>query len=255
MLINKFTIGADPEFAVLRDSQVVNVGDIEGPRLHSDHLGDVLEFTPAPVKSAFVLTKNINAILKEDDYIKHFDRTVKLVGGAVVKSNRRLVTLGGHIHFSDRTIWECPNKEEALDRTTRILETLDILPKEDSARRRRSGMGNGYGSWHDLRWSNDEKTIEYRTMCSWLHHPFAAFLCLTFGKLAVAQSKAILDNLIVKKASYQTLEKSLRLFNDADAQRAIEKLFEKKVDLTAKIDVDIRDSWKSISKLYRRASA
>jgi len=250
MLINKFTIGADPEFAVLRDEQVVNVGDIEGPRLHSDHLGDVLEFTPAPVKSAFVLTKNINAILKEDDYIKHFDRTVKLVGGAVVKSNRRLVTLGGHIHFSTREI-----NLEALDRTTNILERLDILPKKDSARRRCSGMGNGYGAWSDLRDSNGGRTVEYRTMCSWLHHPFAAFLCLTFGKLAVAQPGAVLSSLIVEKASYQTLEKSLRLFNDADARRAIEKLFEKKVDLTAKIDVDIRDSWKNISKLYRRAVA
>jgi hypothetical protein len=251
MLINKFTIGADPEFAVLRDSQVVNVGDIKGPRLHSDHLGDVLEFTPAPAKSAFILIKNINSILKEDDYIKHLDRKIKLVGGAVVKSNRRLVTLGGHIHFSAPINIDL----EALNRATNILERLDILPKEDSYRRRRSGMGNGYGAWGDLRESNNGRTMEYRTMCSWLHHPFAAFLCLTFGKLAVAQPGAVLSSLIVEKASYQTLEKSLRLFNDADAQRAIEKLFEKKVDLTAKIDVDIRDSWKSISKLYRRASA
>src|SRR5271157_982609 len=132
MLINNFTIGADPEFAAIQpaDSKVINVDSLDewgahSPKIHDDHMGDCLEFTPDPSKSAFILTKNINTILREDKFIQRLDKKVKLVGGAVVQGSNRLITLGGHIHFSDKTALNDP-KCRALDRVTKFLEALDI---------------------------------------------------------------------------------------------------------------------------------
>jgi len=268
LLVNSFLIGADPEYIALdKAGTLINVGQYttkDAPDVALDHNGDVLEIKPKPSKSTFRLLRRMQKLLLIHKISKDLiGAGYRLRGGAHYKTPKRMITLGGHIHFDipcgtnqfkNQSIpMEYLSKDnqervKALDALTILLEDLDILPREDCLHRRRYGQLD-YGKLSAVRGADVDNHFEYRSMCSWLYSPISTMICLTAAKIVSVYPKSMLE--------LANPDKSITLRNlfervkdkDIDAARVIEKIFEPKLKLEAKVDKDIQDTWKSLKKL------
>lgn len=254
-VINNFLLGCDPEFVALDVNGRTMHLDLHEEEIGIDHGGRVGEFRPKPCKGAFALTKRLQRLILSRP-IENI-RASRLRGGARVNDE----SLGGHVHFGFKN----PVQEEveyfvrpdgtqsarvkqkgddliirALDKVTGILEHLDILPKNESENRRKGT----YGKYGDVRDSGGH--MEYRSMCSWLHDPKVAFLCLTAAKLAAADPEGTLDGL-TKVTSFEGLKKWIGLYKtkDSNASRTLEKIREHKL---VQVDpgLDFRERWRTL---------
>lgn len=243
-LLNKFLVGCDPEFVVLdKAGNHVNVARLiakEGS-FGYDHNGDVLEVRPEPNVGIFVLIRRIAKILKEEK-LKATGTSFR--AGALFQTGRRKVGLGGHVHFGFPVNDPSSKiKVKALDELTKVLESLDILPKGESAARRAQFKDNDlqfrYGRFGDVRAAGPENRMEYRTMASWLFSPITSFVCLTAAKLAaVAPERAI------ELLKDEDLTKFFEAFQeDANAKRVLERLIERKVKLQRAPDKNLLTTW------------
>lgn len=271
LTVNSFLIGADPECVVVNKAgEHVNVKPftVKDADVAWDHEGDVLELKPKPAKSTYRLIRRMRKLILLDavskDLIGH---GYKFRGGAHFKTPKRIITLGGHVHFGlpfattqhyndyydgngdnmSMNLFTKDNQErvKALDRLTVCLENLDILPKEESKHRRK--VGQNYGKLGAVRCANDDNHWEYRSMCSWLHSPVSAFICLTSAKLAAFHPDSITAEFKEVKDLKELFEKFKS--KDLDAARAIEMIFERKIPLEAQVDLSLQDTWKSLKKL------
>ena len=263
--VNTFKIGADPEYIALnKDGTHLNIKSYttKAAEVAWDHEGDVLEVKPMPSRYAFRLIRRIRRLLLEHAVSRKLLRDgLKFRGGAYFKIPRRVITMGGHIHFDvpfaehgnfqfvvDQydpcfTCLTNENKKrvKALDRLTRLLESMDILPQEEASKRHRAANGD-WGKYSAVRCGNNHNHLEYRSMCSWLHSPVAALICLTGAKLVAAHPEIEIE---------EDLRKYFEKFRnkDIDASRVCEKIFEPKLKLEARIDLNMQDTWKSLRQL------
>lgn len=262
--INKFKIGADPEFYALKKGVHFNVRQYttkECPTVGWDHRGDILEVKPEPSKSSMRLVRRMRKLLFEDPVSKAIIREgCTFRSGAYVRTENRTVTLGGHVHidkpFASAEVYRlqpgenCPsacslpeNKPivEALDAYTKKLEDEGVLPRDEAIYRRRYGQADA-AAFGSVRCGNASNHLEYRAMCSWLHSPVAALLALTGAKVLATHPDSLKG---------QTLVKFFEQFKgqDVDVDRVLEKVFEHKLPIEAKLDVDLQDSWRSLQKL------
>jgi hypothetical protein len=248
--VNTFRIGADPEFVILNGGKIVNVQDtLTDIEAGYDHGGYVVELRPAPAFGAYTLVKRLQKILKTNAKLAKIKDHKWKAGAYFYDPATRAITLGGHVHIDKN-----PKEEEqtllvsALDRLTKYLEDLDILPKEESAKRRNSTTG--YGRFGDIRKSNDGNHIEYRSMSSWLSDPKQAFLALTGAKLAATNPQITLDCLRPKAHSFEGLKTFFDYYKhkDVDAGRAIEKILDDTIEkCQTDPDQDIKESWRELS--------
>ena len=171
-----FTIGADPEFALLNSrGRVVPaedwVSEDEGTEFGADGNGTTFEVRPGPSKEPLEVVGNIHDIfvrtsLQEPDLLKF---------NWVAGTWRGGYPLGGHVHFglTERQIAH-RSAVDFLDHYLGVVTLLLEIKKEGLKRRE-----DGYGGMGDLR----EQTwgFEYRPMSSWLSTPYisAAVLCLS----------------------------------------------------------------------------
>lgn len=258
IMINKFMLGCDPEFAALdakgrqiqADQFIYAAGEVG-----YDHGGRLLEFRPAPAKGAFALVKRIQRLMKHESLAKI--NAAKFRAGAKCWQD----SLGGHVHFGIKPYKIEPGYNNAgisahnltpqgveivaaLDKTTSLLEHLDILPKAESIKRRESGQG--YGRAGDIRDCHGH--LEYRTMASWLYDPRVAYLCLTAAKLAAADPAGALDALR-NVTSFEGLKNWVERYKnqDANALRACEKVLDKGLKaLQVDPEVDFRERWERL---------
>jgi hypothetical protein len=263
-LVNPFQIGCDPEFVVLEpNGHIHNVAadfDRDGSGVVGfDHQGLEVEIRPNPARGSYALLKRIQAIIKTNPRLKKIEG-FKWRAGAVVKNGNRNLTLGGHVHLdisprdpNDRLGETFKLRLNALDRCTKYLEALDILPRDECALRRDVGdpnnAGQRYGKWSDYREKGDGTRFEYRTMSSWLYDPTAAYLALTMAKLAATAPQLAVETLKVRSISYENLKEFFELFRhkDTNAKRALDKLLVKNVtQLQAQPDVDFKNAWKEL---------
>jgi len=262
-LVNTFLIGADPEYIALdKAGTLVNVAAYttkDALEVALDHGGDVLEIKPKPSKSTFRLLRRMRKLLLMHSVSKGLIGAGYLFrGGAHYKSPRRLITLGGHIHFDipagtnefrnqniplEYLTKENQERVKALDALTILLEDLDILPKEDCQHRRRYGQLD-YGKLSSVRGADKDNHFEYRSMCSWLYSPVTTLLCTTAAKLIAVNPKVELNGLAGLKLLFEQYKSK-----DIDAARVVEKIFEPKLKLEARVDLDIKDTWKSLKSL------
>lgn len=253
-VINPFLVGCDPEFIVLNQGKHQNMNGMfqkAGP-IGWDHQGDVLEVRPAPAKSVCTLLRHIKDILFQTKSLSSY----KLRAGAFYQTDARLIGLGGHIHLDvpyrdldgygvDKNI---PHRIAALDSVTKLLEQLDILPRNESLKRRAAFVGNNegnkYGSYGDARSADTANRLEYRTMASWLFSPISTLCCLTAGKLACAEPKATITELSTGRVSSGKLIRFFERFaDDHDAKLVIEKLLEPGIKLQRDPDMNILEVW------------
>jgi len=260
--LNTFLIGADPEYVALNKGEVVNVKAYttkEAPDVALDHNGDVLEIKPKPTKSSFRLVRRMRKLLLLHAVSKQLiNAGYQFRGGAHIRTPKRLLTLGGHIHFdipcgtdgyrnSSIPIEALPKANQeivrALDALTIMLESLDILPKEDCLHRRSYGQLD-YGKLSAVRGADLDNHFEYRSMCSWLYSPVTTMICVTAAKLVAASPAIMKTESLTLRVLFETFKSK-----DIDAARVVEKIFEPKLKLEARVDLDIQDTWKSLKKL------
>ena len=273
-LLNSFLIGADPEFVAYKKGSMLNLLNLgfpppNTPTMKFDHAGDVLELNPSPARSSFRLIRNIRKDLVESGYTKMLlSKGVRLRAGAYIKTNLRDLGLGGHIHFDipfcthkeygllssrDKDVLQLTPSDSAkrlsdtLDSLVNYLEKLDILPDKGSTYRR---THCNYGNFGEIRCSNQGNRVEYRTMCSWLHSPIAAMICLTAAKLVAASPYLATEHLTanVSEIKLRKFFESASPF-DSDAARIVERIYEKDVKPQVEPDADLVVSWKSLSVL------
>lgn len=246
-MINNFLVGCDPEWAAL-DGQGKVMGLIghlnHAGEIGYDHHGRVGEFRPEPTKGTYALVKKLHRLINSPTM--QAIRAVKLRAGARIDRE----SLGGHVHFGFKTpqvqhgtYTSAPAvvdiRVQALDRITSVLENLDILPKEESANRRKGS----YGHFSDVRDSNGH--LEYRTMASWLYDPKVAYLCLTGAKLAASDAQGTVDNL-KKSGSFSDLVNWFTRYRtkDINARRAVDRVLasgHKAIQVYP--DVDFKERW------------
>src|SRR5882762_7897674 len=127
-LLNNFLIGCDPEMILMNPPDVVK-GDIVGiPASHNhfgyDHGGFVIEPHPMPDMSVRQVVKNLKTCLET---IAHFKGdSYNWRAGAWIHTPRRMFSLGGHVHIDQPKATVI--QKNAMDRFTKSLEGLDILP-------------------------------------------------------------------------------------------------------------------------------
>jgi hypothetical protein len=277
-LVNNFLVGCDPEFAILgADGFAFNV---EGVIPHDgevgyDHSGLVVEIRPKPAHGAYNIVKSLRKTINSNELLMKLSDK-KWRSGGIVKSKRRggvpareghangetPLTLGGHVHFGIKP--PVAGVEEnhvlrikALDRVTKYLEKLDILPEAESEVRRKEGAkaynGTVYAQWGDWRPAGErgrEDHIEYRTMASWLFDPKVAFACITASKLAASSPQLALDTLKARNISFEAFKNFVELyrFKDCNARRLLERLLDTGglKSIHGDPESDFKNNWKEL---------
>lgn len=273
-LVNTWLVGCDPEFVVMdKEGRVFNVARVMGQRgtVGWDHNGHVVEIRPEPAHGTYALVKRIQKEILTNKMLAAVS-SMKWRAGAALRApltqtdgladaaGTRLLTLGGHVHLdmppanAEGDPEEHERRVAALDKLTRQLEHLDILPAGECSTRRNDphARRNGYGQFGDVRTAGGEREggrtrMEYRTMASWLYHPKTAFICLTGAKLAAVAPQVALETLKTGANAWGNLQRFFEYFKsrDSNARRVVEKLLEDRTvkSLQFEPDCDFREKW------------
>ncbi len=208
-----------------------------------DHEGDVLEVKPKPSKCAFRLVRRMRKLLLQHEVSKKLMETgYRFRSGGYIKTAKRSLGLGGHVHLDILYSKHTDAQTNALHNLTWALEKLDILPRQQSYYR------HSYANVDAIRQANNADRLEYRFMCSWLHSPVTAQICLTAAKITAAHPELGIAHDIVSMPILQAWFEKFKE-KDVDACRVVEKIFEPKLPLEARLDVDLQESWKSLKSL------
>jgi hypothetical protein len=229
-LVNRFCVGADPEFVLgepLRNAAGALVGFPPGTALqdryryiHAQNVGmstlDPLgcdmsgrqaELRVCPSRFVLEVVASIMDTLAWGNEFWNLSRFHLLAPGLFADDG-----IGGHIHIGRRH-GAIESIIPSLDTLTAILEKLCLIDTSGSQRRRRV---TNYGKAGD--WRTQTHGFEYRTMPTWLHSPLSAYLTLVFAKLAVFHN---LGNIGTKETNLPVAMKNLlrSYANDDDDAR------------------------------------
>lgn len=180
--INRFKLGADPEFIFVRHGERVDartLGLQQGLAFGMDNNGRLTEIRPHPSRSALEVVASILATLRWLAVLHPETLPFDWQAGAFLQGDG----LGGHVHFGRKR----PGRDievKALDVIEEELLSLKAYPVLEVLRRRQGdGKNHPYGLPGDIR--KQIHGYEYRTFPSWLDSPELAFFTLVLSKLAV----------------------------------------------------------------------
>jgi hypothetical protein len=199
-LVNRFMVGADPEFTFADSvtNEFVHASHFQlhvGPAFGADLAGRPVELRPAPSRFALDVVASILSELRWMALTVPATLSYSWISRPYVSRDG----IGGHVHFGRkrgriRKDEDAPRYEltgqvkeeiEGLDQLTRILEA-SILLKEDFVKRSRDTV---YGKFGDIR--PQRHGYEYRTLPTWLSSPCMAYLVLVLSKLVVYNPELI----------------------------------------------------------------
>ncbi len=228
--VNRFTVGADPEFVFVdAGGRRVDAGALEfrqGRAFGADNNGRLAEIRPQPDRSTLVVTASIMSTLRWMALVMPVTRELEWRAGAFQFNDG----LGGHVHFGrksplaggerqaipeGRTVHEV----SALDTLNSLLTQAGIYPLEE-VRRRINGDAHGqiYGRNGDVRAQN--YGYEYRTFPSWLDNPWSAFFTMTLAKLAVHKPE-LLQRMAVDDRAKNKVANLLAYYKGTDDDAAL----------------------------------
>lgn len=181
-LLNRFKLGADPEFVFdiggeRKDASAFNMRP--GVFVGADQNGRLAEIRPEPHRSALHVVGSIMASLRL--LAPLFPRTLDYNwrAGAWLYDDG----IGGHIHFGRKRPTR-PMEVAAMDGLAHVLYALRVFPNDQQARRQQGDRyGQVYGQPSDYRLQ--VHGYEYRSLPSWLDSPWLAYFCVTLAKLAI----------------------------------------------------------------------
>jgi len=171
--VKAITLGADPEFELVRDGRVVNASHVLRKSVRMpwgiigyDGAGGPLELRPNPSTSPSALVKNVGRLLL----------SVPRIAGGIPSTMGEMYAIGGHVHIGIRG-FGVPYE--------RVIETIDdavgdILYQMNT----RTRLNSSYGKRKD--WRTQAWGVEYRTppATMWAH-PEGALAFLKAIKRAV----------------------------------------------------------------------
>lgn len=198
----RFQIGADPEFIILRNGQFQHAGNTLGARteeqIGADGRSDTGELRPSPGNNVAV-TQNLDQLIRE--LHNRIGEECQAHAGSGLGA-----PCGGHIHFS-----------REIQPTKALLNKLDNYIAKPLNTISDTSERHHYGRYGDRR--PQPHGWEYRAPLSWLAHP-----TLTKGALTIAQvlARAQLDGNLARIRNRNGL---LRFANKFE-QRAIRKFYE-----------------------------
>lgn len=221
----EFTLGADPEFLLSKEGNVVDSEDALGSRdLESPFGGDIggvlTEVRPAPSQDPIVVARNIHSIFSatmrdKPNLVKDYSWIAGSYNGGVPNNG---VPMGGHIHFGGLGSESQPRcRYLSIDTANSVLDNyvgaVSLLiedPQEGKARRDHIHRGqNGvyrYGRPSDRRpnaWG-----WEYRTPSSWLVSPSVAAAMLCLAKTVIYEA---VNNPAFSFGQYTTRDNFLKM--------------------------------------------
>ncbi len=193
------TVGADPEFGLINDSELLVRGNDVLPHngpFGSD--GPGAEVRPDPSRNHITVVNNITSILSNPPAGA---LPYKWVGGATFNDETRSYWFGGHIHLGRPSIIPTEMAGSVYCKIAKVLDHLVALPlvKLDTPRPhlRRNGCKYGYGkagqfdtfdASASIRVGGDGDRFEYRVLSGlWLTHPALARIIIGTTK-AVAET-------------------------------------------------------------------
>ena len=227
-LINRFCVGADPEFTLMHAAVVKREGIVPNAYIHARTLGMStcepfgadMSGRQAEVRahpSRFVLEVVASLV----DTLRWMNEMYS-VGNCYWNASAMLHTdgVGGHIHIGRKR----PDLQEAttsLDTLTRVMIKEGICVDSAGALLRAK---TNYGHYGDVR--PQKHGYEYRTMPTWLTSPYTAYLTLTWAKLAVLHGLTISPADFKTNKGYTMLRNLLRMYasRDDDARIALSAL-------------------------------
>jgi len=189
-LVNRFSIGSDPEFGF---SQVgggyvdaVNYGMQAGLAFGADNNSRLVELRPTPSRFALDIVASILAELR---WMVHFcPGTLGVEWQAVAYDGRD--GQGGHVHFARKTDAHLLNAElNGLDYLFDILNIAQVYNRKDCDNRQARAH---YGMKHDYR--KQAYGYEYRTLPTWMCSPWLAYFSIVMAKLFVHNPGKALDS-------------------------------------------------------------
>jgi hypothetical protein len=182
-LVNRFKLGADPEFVFVdnegRRVDATLAGLKTGQAYGADLNGRLVEVRPHATRSSLRMVASVLEELRWLVLLHPETRVWSWVCGAYLFRDG----LGGHVHLG-RKRPQRTAEVTALDNLTEMALALGIYPKDQNDRRRAGDhFGQQYGKPGDIRMQTHG--YEYRVFPSWLDSPWVAFLQVTLAKLAV----------------------------------------------------------------------
>jgi Phage phiEco32-like COOH.NH2 ligase-type 2 len=213
-LINRFMIGADPEYVYTSiTGDYVFAQELELDTLTAfgcDMSGRQAELRAHPSKFALEVLASVLDTLRWAWAMRSNTRTYNWNASCYVNIAGRSDGCGGHIHFG-RKRPQRKNEILALDGITKVLVSAGVLDRDGHMNRQQR---TDYGKYGDFRLQ--DHGYEYRTMPTWLSNPLVAYTSLVASKLAVllhSPLKAIRPRL--------QLESLVRSFQTKDDDAAI----------------------------------
>jgi hypothetical protein len=216
--INRFKLGADPEFVFVSQSldgpvrvDAHTLGLKQGPAFGEDNNGRLTEIRPYPDRSALKVVASTLVTLRWLYLMKPKTQAYQWVAGAYIMDDG----LGGHVHFGRKRPTRV-QEVKALDNLNELLMGAKLFPEKEVSRRRQGDARRQlYGLPGDFRLQTHG--YEYRTFPSWLDSPAMAFLTITLSKLAV-HDPTLLQ--MIKPSTFDRFEQAIRnilaYYKDAD---------------------------------------
>lgn len=206
--INRFKLGADPEFVFVSGRRSMreedetrmdanSIGMRQGQAFGADNNGRLTEIRPHPSRSALKVCASIMSTLRWMALCFPDVLELQWRSGAFIHGDG----IGGHVHFGRKR----PNRRTevaALDVLSEMLLSLGVYPAaENNLRRNGDRLHQIYGRPGDFR--IQQHGYEYRTFPSWLDTPSLAFITITLAKLVVCNPELMLTFPVAGSGSLQ----------------------------------------------------
>jgi Phage phiEco32-like COOH.NH2 ligase-type 2 len=232
-LINRFCVGADPEFVFLREGRYDNSANYGMTTLEafgSDMTGRQAELRAYPSRSVLEVVASLLDTFRHMSVACPATLTAKWCAIAQLGNDG----CGGHVHIG-RKKPDMNKTISSLDELSNLLINLDVVDKVGSKVRKELTK---YGKNGDIR--IQPHGFEYRTMPTWLDSPWSAFLTLTLSKLAILHN---LSDVKSPKTSIRAIENLLRTYANVDDDANIALQCFMRIGLPECSRVDFKGNW------------
>jgi hypothetical protein len=188
--IENITVGADPEFGLIRSNGVLARGNqVVSHRGSFGSDGPSVEVRPAPSNNHIEVVANMSHILANppaaaEDY--------RWLGGATYQDEHRVYWFGGHIHLGRPLQLGQYDAFRCYEKIATALDGLLAFPltrfDTPNPHYRRNGCPYNYGKAGDIRADYPEQDrFEYRVLSGlWFTHP-------TLAKIVLGAAKAVAE--------------------------------------------------------------
>lgn len=246
-LVNRFTVGADPEFFFV--NKIGNYTHAEGLGLTTlkafgcDLAGRQAELRVAPSRFVLDLVASVTETLRWMSALVPDTRTMSWVSRPYMPNVGRADGAGGHIHLARKHV-TMQTQVKSLDHATALCLGTGIFNREGFNDR---VVGTVYGKWGDYR--PQSFGFEYRTAPTWLASPLIAYLAIVIHKLASHHHVAIIPKDGKARVQQQVLN-LFRLYRGLDDDAALALRAIQELDWPVDDPTDFKPRWGVANTAY-----